>query len=38
MTIRTNKDSMRLMRPSPAMIVSLFALLVAMSTGARTPP
>ena len=34
MTIRTNKDSMRRLRPSPAMIVSLFALLVAMSTGA----
>ena len=34
MTIRTNKVSMRRLRPSPAMVVSLFALLIAMSTGA----
>ena len=34
--MRNNADkiSMRRLRPSPAMVISLFALLVAMSTGA----
>ena len=34
MSNNANKDSMRRLRPSPAIVISLFALLIAMSTGA----
>ena len=37
MSNSATKVSMRGLRPSPSMIISLFALLVAMSTG-PTPP